>query len=1572
MSTITASQGLASLINFLTGGTASLADASNGAQAALSTSSDSGGSQQPNSWGATIDRILSGISASSDVTGVTASGGQMLQQFAQNSSEAGALLGRISESAGQLGLAASISSVINQAFRDPGAISSGQLDSIAGVALGLAAAGAATPEVAIALGFLAAGMTVLGLVTQSPEYSISNALTQLQGIIQPYYNQLSATDQATFAKALSSTTQLLWSGGMMVPQVDSSGQITGYEADIPTATIPQADGSTLYTFSSGATYVQGSMAAIGPLTNSAAASEGENIWTIPEAGTANALTLGTYQDGSYSEAYPDSSNNAVAEVYIAGSSETFTVASANSPGSSEFVCTVGSNDLVNIAPGSFVSLQGTNNTVNESGGMVQIASSGTIDGGGNGISVGNDGSGATIMLEGTGSNADTLSVAAGATGVTVQLGDSTSAIALGINSSLTVQAVNGGGAIDGTAGDTVTIGGDGVTLNASGGTYALTGNNDIVNANDASVMVNPDAYDGPNSWTAINGSNDDIDVGSWGTVTLTGGDDIVQVDDGGYGYVRLVSGSNYTVDVARGGVKVYGQQDDDIAVGTGYEDFYTDAGLQTGQIGLTNGHVTEQATFMPDGTMAENQYFYLTGQISQDTLYVGLANGESERIVGYSTDGAPTNLVVQYSAGYWTETNYYSGDSGVQLTSDTRTIAGAIYGGGALLSEMSDFNNGTSSVSTMQDGILPSGESEETKHFSGLDGTGTETAAEIYFTDGEYQSQTFTGLPDGVTAEVYNYTAPPLLLGTETSLITNYTDGTSSEFFYSGLTSDETSVTSWFDGLNATGLAKTVINFRDQTSQVDLFSGFSANESEMIENFDELNGAGAETWAITNYTTGGSSETFYAGLADGISNETEWFSGVDATGSITQALLNLTDGQSQIQQFSGLPGSESESVENFADANAAGQEIWSLTNYSDGSSSETFYTGLQPGLSSETDLYSEAGGNGQVTGETISFTDGSSQVQLFSGLPGGDSSVAEDFSGANGTGTETWSMTDYTSGGSSISWYTGLPAGQLSQTGWYSGADGTGVTTGGLINFSDGNSQTLQFTGLPGGDSSVIDAFTGANGTGAEQWAITNHTDGSSIAQIFSDLPSDDASVYQNYTGGDASGTLTTTTINFTAGGSEVQYTTGLGSEISLEAMTFSGADATGSLLAELTNFDSGSSQVTYLSGLPDGEEKVTLNFTGLDGSGQLTSDATQQTNGGSDLVTFNYDANGNETSYEEQYFGAGGGQIGYSDYDAAGNWTGGDIFNANGITLYLGPEDGGYFDGGYFGDDFFGGSDFGGDFGGYGLAGSKATVQAAMANSAGSIARADLAQGDQMGADAAESALDQARAVSAATPTSGGGNAVLEGARWDSQVITWNFTAPAGVDATVGAAYMAQGQQALDAWASATSLSLQEVFDPSQADIRIGFGQLDTAGSGVVGYTSGRALAGVIGSTDIELEDPTQDALAAGADGQLTYESTGATFEQILLHEIGHALGFADNPDQNSVMYYELTSANRTLDGTDLAGAISLYGQGASPDIGVGQLIQAMASYSVVPAGSVAITSRNEPLIQELQLAAH
>jgi hypothetical protein len=58
------------------------------------------------------------------------------------------------------------------------------------------------------------------------------------------------------------------------------------------------------------------------------------------------------------------------------------------------------------------------------------------------------------------------------------------------------------------------------------------------------------------------------------------------------------------------------------------------------------------------------------------------------------------------------------------------------------------------------------------------------------------------------------------------------------------------------------------------------------------------------------------------------------------------------------------------------------------------------------------------------------------------------------------------------------------------------------------------------------------------------------------------------------------------------------------------------------------------------------------------------------------------------------------------------------------------------------------------------------------------------------------------------------------------------------------------------------------------------------------------------------------------------------------IITQIGHALGLGDNANPNSIMYYEATGSNQTLDGTDIAGVQSLYGPAHQ------QLVQAMAGF--------------------------
>ena len=174
--------------------------------------------------------------------------------------------------------------------------------------------------------------------------------------------------------------------------------------------------------------------------------------------------------------------------------------------------------------------------------------------------------------------------------------------------------------------------------------------------------------------------------------------------------------------------------------------------------------------------------------------------------------------------------------------------------------------------------------------------------------------------------------------------------------------------------------------------------------------------------------------------------------------------------------------------------------------------------------------------------------------------------------------------------------------------------------------------------------------------------------------------------------------------------------------------------------------------------------------------------------------------------------------------------------------------------------------------------------------------------------------------------------NEVLNGGKWNTQTVTWSMADPSGASAAQKSAYEAAAQQALSAWSLATGLEFEEISNPSHADIQFTWGDLDTQDTGRVGNTvysekNGQMQAGV----SITLEDPAQDRLADDSSGQLTYAGTQATLQQVLEHEIGHALGFADNDNPKSIMDYYLGEQNLTLSGADVAAATALYGSGGS-----------------------------------------
>uniref|UniRef100_UPI0015890997 matrixin family metalloprotease n=1 Tax=Burkholderia sp. BCC0397 TaxID=486876 RepID=UPI0015890997 len=87
----------------------------------------------------------------------------------------------------------------------------------------------------------------------------------------------------------------------------------------------------------------------------------------------------------------------------------------------------------------------------------------------------------------------------------------------------------------------------------------------------------------------------------------------------------------------------------------------------------------------------------------------------------------------------------------------------------------------------------------------------------------------------------------------------------------------------------------------------------------------------------------------------------------------------------------------------------------------------------------------------------------------------------------------------------------------------------------------------------------------------------------------------------------------------------------------------------------------------------------------------------------------------------------------------------------------------------------------------------------------------------------------------------------------------------------------------------------------------------------------------------------------------------------QTALHEIGHALGLADNADSSSIMNYDLTSPNRSLDQTDINAVQALYGSSAQ----TAALIQAMAGHAPAALATTTSIASAEQASQHVQLIA-
>ena len=174
-----------------------------------------------------------------------------------------------------------------------------------------------------------------------------------------------------------------------------------------------------------------------------------------------------------------------------------------------------------------------------------------------------------------------------------------------------------------------------------------------------------------------------------------------------------------------------------------------------------------------------------------------------------------------------------------------------------------------------------------------------------------------------------------------------------------------------------------------------------------------------------------------------------------------------------------------------------------------------------------------------------------------------------------------------------------------------------------------------------------------------------------------------------------------------------------------------------------------------------------------------------------------------------------------------------------------------------------------------------------------------------------------------------------LEGPKWTTQTITWEF-APAADAAFIGAIgpdYQPIIEAAIGQWAAVTNLPIAHVAPGAPGvDITIGWGSLSGNQVGVTEFPQqNSATESFQAGTKIRIEDPS--VLPLGPAPSATYQNTSTTLSEVALHEFGHALGLGHSSDPSAVMYPNLGPSNSTISATDLAGMDALYGFSTTPN---------------------------------------
>lgn len=125
--------------------------------------------------------------------------------------------------------------------------------------------------------------------------------------------------------------------------------------------------------------------------------------------------------------------------------------------------------------------------------------------------------------------------------------------------------------------------------------------------------------------------------------------------------------------------------------------------------------------------------------------------------------------------------------------------------------------------------------------------------------------------------------------------------------------------------------------------------------------------------------------------------------------------------------------------------------------------------------------------------------------------------------------------------------------------------------------------------------------------------------------------------------------------------------------------------------------------------------------------------------------------------------------------------------------------------------------------------------------------------------------------------------------------------------------------------WSSVSGLVFNQVVDAATVPIRIGFGSFVL--SAELGETDYRYSRGVLANdTLIRLLDPALWPLLFNTVGQLAYPQYRVTLFQVVVHEIGHALGLDHTTDPFTIMYPYASALNQDLAAGDIQGINTLY----------------------------------------------